>query len=141
MNLGELIEKAMTDRGWNADRLAREVSAAAVASGYPGHTVTGQSVRGWIKRGAIPEKVRLMLLIDVLDLPRDQINLDATVVRDYRSGPVSEYPTPDDAARVAELERKVAELEALVHQLVTAAPPDAVPTPEPARRATPARRG
>lgn len=134
MTLGELIEQAMNQRGWNADRLAREVSQAAVAAGYPGHTVTGQSVRGWIKRGATPEKIRLALLVDVLDLPRDQIKVDE--VRDYRTGPTTEYPVNAEAERIAALEKKVAELEGALHALATPAP-----TSTPARRAAPARQG
>lgn len=133
MQLGELIEQAMNQRGWNADRLARELSQAAVAAGHPGHTVTGQSVRGWIKRGAVPEKVRLALLVDVLDLPRDQISVNADAVRDYRSGPTTEYPTSAEAERVAALEKKVAELEELLGRLAASEP---LPTPDrPAQRA------
>ncbi len=134
MTLGELIEQAMNERGWNADRLAREVSQAAVAAGYPGHTVTGQSVRGWLKRGATPEKIRLALLVDVLNLPRDQIKVDE--VRDYRTGPTTEYPVSIEAERVAALEKKVAELEAALTALTAPVLP-----PVPARRGSPSRRG
>lgn len=134
MTFGQLVENAMKARGWNPERLAREVSAAAVASGHPGHTVTSQSVRNWIK-GATPEKVRLALLVDVLDLPRDQLNLDVAAVRDYRSGPTAEYPMPGEAKRIAALEQKVAELEATLSALAGA------PSHGPgrARRAAPTR--